>query len=129
MTLPVALPAEPGPPWRAAEWGLASLALGCTLMVMAPTMLVLNTLLFTGGAQRMRPTDVALARIGIFAGTGAVFLLGLAGLTFGVIGLGGALRHKQPAALGLGGTLASLVGLLLWGIAGANALIVILSVP
>src|SRR5262245_14280849 len=67
----------------AAQWGLASLLIGCTVLMAACVTLVFNVLLFRGGPAGI-PTDLAFA--GGLIGALVVSALGLAGLLFGVVG-------------------------------------------
>jgi hypothetical protein len=108
----------------AAQWGLASLLLGCTLLVAAGVLLVFNVLLFRGGPFGI-PTGLALA--GGLIGTLAVSALGLASLVFGVRGWQQAYTDGSSPALGVAGTGASCAGLVAWLIASIDLIMILVS--
>jgi hypothetical protein len=70
---------------NAAQWGLASLVIGCTLLLAACIILAFNVLLFRGGPAGI---PVGLAFMGGLIGTAALSALGLASFLFGVYGWG-----------------------------------------
>jgi hypothetical protein len=108
------LPAPPTPDRHAAEWGLASLLIGCSLALGAPVTLILNTALAAVGTQIMGPDDVALARVGYYLACLLLIALAGLGIWFGLHGLGLAWRHERPIALPLAGALVCTVALVLW---------------
>src|ERR1700722_8438415 len=82
----------------AAQWGLASLLIGCTLLVAACVILVFNVILFRAGPAGI-PTTLAFT--GGLIGALAVSVLGLASLLFGVWGWQRAHLENSTPALGV----------------------------
>src|SRR5262245_42090982 len=98
----------------AEQWGLASLLIGCALLVAACVVLVFNVLLFRGGPAGI-PTGLAFA--GGLIGTLVVSALGLASLLFGIRASQQAYAAGSSPALGVAGVVTSFAGLLVWLIA------------
>jgi len=108
----------------AAQWGLASLLLGCTLLLAACVTLVFNVVLFRGGPDGI-PTGVALA--GGLIGALVVSALGVAAVVFGILGWQRAYAERSSPALGVAGTFASAVGLVAWLIAAVDLIVILYS--
>jgi drug/metabolite transporter (DMT)-like permease len=108
----------------AAQWGLASLLIGCTLLVAACVLLVFNVLLFRGGPAGI-PTGLAL--VGGLIGSLAVSILGLASLLFGIWGWRHAHVVGESPALGVAGVIASFAGLVAWLIAAIDLMMILFS--
>jgi hypothetical protein len=105
-----------------AAWGLAGLAIGCTLLVAACVLMVFNVILFS-----LAPDNVPLdwAQLGGAVGVGGVALLGLLAVFAGVRGWSAAARRGESVALGVTGTAAGVAGLVAWLIAGIDLLLVL----
>lgn len=108
----------------AAQWGLASLLLGCTLLLAACVTLVFNVVLFRGGPDGI-PTGVALA--GGLIGALVVSALGVAAVVFGILAWQRAYAERSSPALGVAGTFAGAVGLVAWLIAAIDLIAVLYS--
>lgn len=108
----------------AVQWGLASVVIGCTLLVAACVVLVFNVLLFRGG-----PADIpiGLALAGGLIGTLVVSALGLASLLFGVRGWQQAYAGGSSPGLPIAGVAASVAGLAAWLIAAIDLLVILYS--
>src|SRR5262245_10540143 len=83
--------------------GLASLLIGCSLLISACVLLVFNVILFTRG---MRGIPEELARVGGLIGVFGVTLLGVLAVSLGLRSWGAA-RRGESRALGLAATAAS----------------------
>jgi hypothetical protein len=106
---------EPTPPSRdGAEWGLASLLLGGVLAIMVPPTLLLILALDNGGFHRFGRLELHVATVAGFVAGASLVALSLAGLAFGVTGLGAARRHRRPTALALAGVLLGAFDLFTW---------------
>ncbi len=118
--------ALPGAMSKSAQWGLASLLTGGTLLITSAITLVFNVL-FLSQALHMR-----LAMAWIIAGTilalAGVVGLSVASVVFGILGWRTAFVERQPPALPLAGTLMSLVALLAWLIVGIDLVAILISV-
>jgi hypothetical protein len=108
----------------AAQWGLASLLIGCTLVVAGCVTLVFNVLLFRSGPAGI-PTGLAFA--GGLIGALAVSALGVASLVFGLLGWQRAYADRSSPALGVAGTGASIAGLVTWLIATIDLIVILYS--
>jgi hypothetical protein len=106
----------------AVQWGLASLLIGCTLLLAACVVLVFNVLLFRGGPAGI-PTLLAFA--GGVIGTLAVSALGLASLLFGMHGWRQAYAVGSSPALGVAGVTVNIAGLVAWTIAALDLLFIL----
>jgi hypothetical protein len=109
---------------NAAQWGLASLFIGCTLLLAACIILVFNVLLFRGGPAGI---PVGLAFMGGLIGTAGLSALGLASFMFGVYGWRQAHMIGSSPALAVAGVFVSLAGLMAWLIAAIDLLMILLS--
>ena len=110
----------------AAQWGLASLLIGCTLLMASWTTMVFNALRARGGLPEGIPPSLAFA--GILIGVVVVAALGVASLVFGIRGWQQARSDQLSPALGIAGVAASVTGLLLWLMAGISLIIVYQSI-
>jgi hypothetical protein len=108
----------------AAQWGLASVLVGCTLLVAACVLLVFNVLLFRAGPAGIQ---IGLAFAGALLGALAVSALGLASLLFGVRGVQQAYAEGSSPALAVAGLGASLAGLAAWLIAAIDLIAILYS--
>jgi hypothetical protein len=108
----------------AVQWGLASILIGCTLLVTASVVLVFNVLLFHGGPAGI-PTGLALAG-GLIAAL-VVSALGLASLLFGVRGWQEAYASSSSPGLSIAGVGASVVGLVAWMIVAIDLIAILTS--
>jgi hypothetical protein len=108
----------------AAQWGLASLLIGCTLLVAACGVLVFNVLLFRTGPAGI-PVSLALA--GGLIGSLVVTALGAASLMFGMRGWQQASATRSSPALGIAGMTASGAGLVAWLIAAIDLIMILYS--
>jgi hypothetical protein len=134
-------PLRSGPPWEnsappdrfevrppvtgftnAAQWGLASLLIGCTLLLAACGTLIFNVLLFRAGPAGI-PTGLAF--VGGLIGTLVVSALGLASVVFGVLGWQRAYAAGSSPALGVAGVVTSIVGLIAWLIAAIDLIAIL----
>ena len=102
--------------------GLAGLLIGCTLLVSACALMVFNVILFSLGMRNI-PRD--LAQLGGLVGAVGVATLGVFAVASGVRGWNAANRNGESNALGIAGTLAGVVGLIAWLIAGIDMLAVL----
>jgi hypothetical protein len=108
----------------AAQWGLASLLIGCTLLVAACVTLVFNILLFrTGRAGIPVAPAFAAGLIGSLAG----FALGLASVLFAIWACRQAYAARSSPALGVAGLGASATGLAAWLIAAIDLMAILYS--
>ncbi len=107
---------------NAAQWGLASLLIGCTLLLASSVTLVFNVVLFRAGASGI-PTGLAL--VGGLIGCLAVSALGLASLLFGILGWSRAYATGTSPALGVAGVAVSLAGLVAWLIAAIDLIAIL----
>ncbi len=105
-------------------WGLASLMIGCTLLPSACVLLAFNVVLFRTGFSNI---PIGLAQAGAILGTAGVAALGIASVVFGVKSWSAAYARRESPAFGVAGTLASVVGLVAWLIAGIDLLMIVLS--
>jgi hypothetical protein len=104
---------------RAAEWGLASLALGGVLVLMGPPTLYLQHILNGTGFAGMTRTDFQLAAVGgVMAGL-VLVAFAVAGVVFGLWAVGAARRAGVPPARGLVGVMLSGLAVFIWVSAGA----------
>ena len=103
--------------------GLASLLIGCTLLVSACVLMVFNVILFTRGLANV---PIGLAQIGGLIGTGGVAALGVFAVILGARSWGAAGRSGESGALGAAATVASVVGLIGWLIAGIDLMMILL---
>jgi hypothetical protein len=110
----------------AVQWGLASVLLGCTVLVGSLVLLVFNILLFRGGAQGI-PVPLAIAAG--FIGVLGVVSLGVASVIFGIRGWYQAYAERSSAALGIAGVAVSIAGLMAFLIAGIDLILILLSFP
>jgi hypothetical protein len=108
----------------AVQWGLASVLIGCTVLVTASVVLVFNVLLFHGGPVGI-PTGLALA--GGLIATLVVSGLGLAGLSFGVRGWQQAYAEGSSPGLSIAGVGASVTALAAWLIVAIDLVAILLS--
>jgi hypothetical protein len=106
----------------AAQWGLASLLIGCSLLIASCCTLAFNVLLFRGGPAGI---DVSLAYAGGLIGVVAVAVLGVASLVFGIVGCQKAYAYRTCPALGLAGLIASAVGLVTWLVAAIDLVMIL----
>jgi hypothetical protein len=104
--------------------GLASVIIGCTLLVAACVVLIQNVLLFRGDPEG---TPTALALAAGLIGTLIVSALGVARPVFGIHG------WRQPCAAGsapglpIAGAGVSAAGLVAWLIAAIDLLVILYS--
>jgi hypothetical protein len=108
----------------AAQWGLASLLIGCTLLIAGCVVLGFNVLLFRGGPAGI---PAALALLGGLIGTMAVAVLGLASLFFGARSWQQAYAVGSCPAFGVAGVGASIAGLVTWLIASIDLIMILFS--
>jgi hypothetical protein len=108
----------------AAQWGLASLLIGCTLLIAGCVVLAFNVLLFRGGPAGI-PASLAFA--GGLIGTMVVAALGLASLLFGARSWQQAYGVGSSPALGVAGVAASFAGLVTWLIAAIDLIMILYS--
>src|SRR5437588_12119678 len=103
------------PDRRGAEWGLASVLIGATLVLGSPVLLIVNILLAVPGprALGMNPPEIRLATIGFAITLGLCLMLGVAGVVFGAYSMAAARSRGQSIALGLTGLLVCAVGLVM----------------
>jgi hypothetical protein len=106
----------------AAQWGLASVLIGCTLLLAACVTLVFNVLLFRGGPAGI-PTALAFA--GGLIGTLVVSALGLASLLFGIRGWQLAYAARSTPVLPVAGAAVSFAGLVAWLIAAIDLMMIL----
>jgi hypothetical protein len=107
-----------------ASAGLASLIIGCTLLVAACIMMAFNVILFTRG---LRGIPYGLALFAAVLGVVSVAAVGVVAVALGLRGWGFATRTRESAALTVAGSAAAAGGLIGWLIAGINLLIILLS--
>ena len=107
-------------------WSLASLSIGCTLLISACVLMVFNIILFE---SRLRGIPKELAQIGGVIGMVAVALLGVCAVLWGYRGWSAAVRKGEATALGVAGTVVSVVGLVAWLIAAIDLLAVLDVIP
>jgi hypothetical protein len=108
----------------AVSWGLASLLIGCTVLLAGCTTMVFAVLLFRAGPSGL-PTALCFAA-GLI-GSLAIFVLALASLVFGALGWQSAHAHGSSPALGVAGVAASAVGLVTWLIAAITLIVLLAS--
>jgi drug/metabolite transporter (DMT)-like permease len=106
----------------AVQWGLASLLIGCTLLVAACVTLVFNTVLFRGGPAGI-PTALAFA--GGLIGALVVTALGVASLVFGIWSWQEAHAERSSSGLGVAGMTVSFVGSIAWLISAIDLIMVL----
>jgi hypothetical protein len=107
-------------------WGLAALLIGCSLLMSACMLMVFNVILFRSG---MGGIPRELAQIGGVIGMVSVALLGACGAWWGYRGWSAAVRQKESTAMGVAGTVVSVVGLVAWLIAAIDLLAVLDVIP
>lgn len=103
----------------AAEWGLASLLMGCTLSVLAGITLLLNLQMFLSGPV-WALEDIERLKMAAKLGAGILISLSTISLLMGIGGVVAAFRRCQPCPLGLAGILMSLSAITLWAFATIN---------
>jgi hypothetical protein len=110
------------------EWGLASVIVGATFLIMAPPALLFCLTLWGRGNPEhgLSLGDLKLAEVGGIVCVLGAELLCLTGLLFGIRGLGRARRERQPAALPFTGILMCAAAMVAWLIVAID-LIMILS--
>jgi len=108
----------------AAQWGLASLLIGCTLLLAACVTLGFNVVLFHAGPRGI-PTGLAFA--GGLIGALVVAMLGLTSIMFGIRGWQHASAAGSSHALPIAGVAASAVGLVAWLIAAIDLMMILLA--
>ena len=103
-------------------WGFRALMIGCSLLISSCALMVFNVMLFWRGLRGI-PKD--WAQIGGIIGVAGVALLGLLAVVFGIRGWNAASHRGESTALGVSGTLAAIVGLIAWLIAGIDLLAIL----
>jgi hypothetical protein len=103
--------------------GVAALAIGCTMLVAACVLMVVNVVLFRGGLQGV---PIPLALLGTGIGVGSIAALGAFATVLGVRGWGAA-REGESKTLGVAGTFAAAGGLVAWFVAGIDTFMILLS--
>jgi drug/metabolite transporter (DMT)-like permease len=101
----------------AVQWGLASLLIGCTLLIAACVLLVFNVVLFRAGPAGI-PTALAFAA-GLI-GALVVCALSVASVLFGIWGWQEAQAERASAGLSVAGITVSFVGSITWLIAAID---------
>jgi hypothetical protein len=91
-------------------WGLAGLLIGCSLVVAGPIMMVFGVLL----EERRLGFPLGLALLATGLAMGVVALLGVLGMVCGLRGWNRSIAQNESTSLGVAGTWASLIGLLVW---------------
>jgi hypothetical protein len=109
---------------RAAQWGLGSLLIGCTVLLASCVTMVFNVQVFHGGPSGIH---TALAFVGGLIGVTAVAALGIASLVFGIRGWQLSYTDRSSPAFGIAGTAASAIGLITWLIAGIDLIAILQS--
>jgi hypothetical protein len=109
---------------NAAQWGLASLLIGCTLLIAGCVVLGFNVLLFRGGPAGI---PALLAFAGGLIGTVVVTTLGLASVLFGLRSWQQAYAVGSCPAFGVAGVGASIAGLVTWLIASIDLIMILYS--
>jgi hypothetical protein len=109
---------EPGDERRAAEWGLASLALGGVLVLLGPPTLLLEHQLESTGFSTMTRTEVRLAAIGGVTAGLVLLAFAVAAVVFGFWSVGAARRAGVPPARGLAGVMLGGLAVFIWVSAG-----------
>jgi hypothetical protein len=101
---------------HASDWGLASLLIGCTLLLLFPLgMLVLSAIyLPRGPINDFRDDEIRLAAL--ITDIAAYSLFGLASLAvlFGLVGLVSGFARGQPVGLPTAGLVVGLISVVLW---------------
>jgi hypothetical protein len=105
------VPAAPPP---GGEWGAASFGIGGVFAVMAPTTLILITLLETTGYRGFSKLEYRVAAVGGYLAAVGILLLVIAGVGFGLRGMIVARQQKRPITLGLAGVLINGLNLFMW---------------
>jgi hypothetical protein len=102
--------------------GVASLAIGCTMLASACVMMAVNVVLFRGGLWGV---PIPLALIGTVIGIGSIAALGAFATVLGIRGWNAA-REGESKAPAVAGTFAAAGGLVAWIIAGTNLFMILL---
>ncbi|SRR6266545_2265778 len=112
---------------QGAQCGLASLWLGGLVVLLAPLTLIVNILLAAVGPEHlhMAQPEISLSSYGLLIALTLVLFLGVAGVVFGIVGIGAARARRQPIALPLAGLIVSVAGLLLFLFVSIDTLFVL----
>lgn len=106
---------------RASEWGLASVLIGCTMVLAAPTTMVFNVLLWHFGPANL---DRRLAFAGSIVGLSALLFVCLFGIGAGYVGC---TQQKgwRPSPLPMAGFVISLTAFVLWIVVAVDLMAII----
>jgi hypothetical protein len=102
--------------------GIASLAIGCAMLLSACVLMAFNVVLFRGGLWGI---PIPLALIGTVIGVGSITALGVFATVLGIRGWNAA-REGESKAPAVAGTFAAAGGLVAWVIAGTNLFMILL---
>jgi hypothetical protein len=111
----------------AAQCGLASLMIGCTLLVMAAILMIFALELFQHGGDGNRTFNLALAIVFAIASLVTVAGLGVVGIVCGHLGWRQAAVEHSSVVLPMTGVLASSIGFTVWLCAGLHLLAILFS--
>jgi hypothetical protein len=111
----------------AAQSGLASLMIGCALLLMAAILMIFTLELFQHVGDGNRTFNLALAVVFAIVTLLAVAGLGVVGIVCGQLGWRQAAAERSSVVLPMTGVLASSIGFAMWLCAGLHLLAILFS--
>lgn len=108
------------------NWGLASLLIGCTFILMAPLLLIVSIQMAAYGPAtlNMNPTTIDLAATGMYLGIAVGGFVIVCSIIFGILGIALARSQGRSVALGVAGLFASIFGLVVIVVAVVDLIMV-----
>ena len=110
---------------RSTDWGILSLTIGASFLIMSPIMLTFNMLYWVQGVRNQTREEIEINRICTVVIGGFFLMLIAFGIFAAVRSLAVARAAKEPIALGLGGLLACGLDIILWIGLGLHLLLVL----
>jgi hypothetical protein len=109
------------------EWGLASVLIGSTFLIMGPIALSFSVVLYNllRGDHGLSLLELRLAQIGAIVCVVGAILICLFGLAYGIRGAARARPTRQPAALARAGILQGIGAVVIWLVVGIDLLFIL----